>query len=470
VIMNTILNRTFSSDASKKWLRYLIIIGVIFVSIVIGRMGPDFRLLLAMIALPILVLGTLALLRWPPLGLLLVIVASVVIRIEIPPIGIVATVLAGLTGLWIFDMVVRQREIKLVPSPTVAPLIMFTAVTILAFIVGQLPWFSVSQVPIDNQIGGMAIFILSFAAFLLVAHQVRDIRWLKWMTYLFIALSAPAIFVGMRILPAARQINQLLYNAKTVGGSLFWLWLVALSFSQALFNRKLSMRWRIVLGIITLANLSLSLGRNRSWTSGWAPSLVAIGVVIWVARPKWAMPLTMIGLAGLIVAFQPLYNAVFIGDNEYSAVTRLEAWRIMWEIIKVNPILGVGPGNYYNYTVLFPILGWYVEFNSHNNYVDIVAQTGVLGLICFIWFVIVVGRLGWHLRNRVPKGGFTQAYVYACLGALGGTVVAGMLGDWVLPFVYNIGIFGLRSSIMAWLFLGGLVAIDQMVKMKLPLD
>jgi O-antigen ligase len=197
---------------------------------------------------------------------------------------------------------------------------------------------------------------------------------------------------------------------------------------------------------------------------------VALFVIIWVARPKWAMPLTMVGVAALILLFQPIYNSVFIGDNEYSAVTRLEAWRIVGEIIKVNPVLGLGPGNYYNYTLLFPILGWYVEFNSHNNYVDIVAQTGILGLACFIWFVVVTWQLGWRLRKQVPKDGFTQAFVYGTLGGLAGSVAAGMLGDWVLPFVYNIGIFGLRSSIYAWLFLGGLVAIDQIRRAGGSLD
>lgn len=37
-----------------------------------------------------------------------------------------------------------------------------------------------------------------------------------------------------------------------------------------------------------------------------------------------------------------------------------------------------------------------------------------------------------------------------------------MLGDCVLPFVYNIGLIGLRASMLGWLFLGGLVAVERM--------
>jgi hypothetical protein len=71
--------------------------------------------------------------------------------------------------------------------------------------------------------------------------------------------------------------------------------------------------------------------------------------------------------------------------------------------------------------------------------------------------------LGWYLRDRVPAG-FAQAYVYGALGGLVGSLVAATLGDWMLPFVYNIGLSGFRTGILCWLFLGGLVALEQMLK------
>jgi hypothetical protein len=39
-----------------------------------------------------------------------------------------------------------------------------------------------------------------------------------------------------------------------------------------------------------------------------------------------------------------------------------------------------------------------------------------------------------------------------------------MLGDWVLPYVYNITIRGMRAAMLPWLFLGGLLALEQMIK------
>jgi O-antigen ligase len=121
--------------------------------------------------------------------------------------------------------------------------------------------------------------------------------------------------------------------------------------------------------------------------------------------------------------------------------------------------------NYYWYTPLIPILGYHVQFNSHNNYVDIIAQTGIIGLACFFWFAFEVWRVGWGIREKVPDG-FAKAYVIGALGGLVATLVSGMLGDWILPFVYNVGLQGFRSSLIGWLFLGGLIALEGMTQGK----
>jgi len=61
------------------------------------------------------------------------------------------------------------------------------------------------------------------------------------------------------------------------------------------------------------------------------------------------------------------------------------------------------------------------------------------------------------------SGGLANAYVYAVLGGLAGTLVAALLVDWVLPFVYNIGMNGFRGSMLAWIFMGGLVSLEQIL-------
>jgi hypothetical protein len=362
-----------------------------------------------------------------------------------------------LSGLWLLDMVVRQRKISFVPSRPVLPLLALVVSALLALANGQLLWFLfASPAPIGAQIGGTGLFVLAAAAFLLVAHQVRELKWLRHITWAFLFFGV--LFYIARLLPGL-QLGQLFQRGAF--GSLFSLWFSALALGQALFNRELKMTWRVVLAGLAVAGFLTMWFQGRDWASGWAPSLMAIAVLIWLRSWRLALLLAVVGVSAKLALDPNLINDLLAAD-EYSIMTRWAAWEIvLGQIVRVSPILGLGPANYYHYTPLFPILGWYVQFNSHNQYVDLVAQVGILGLACFLWFAWEIGRLGWRLRDRAPHG-FARAYVYGALAGLVGTLAAGMLADWLIPFVYNIGFIGFRSSLWAWMFLGGLVAIEQM--------
>jgi O-antigen ligase len=172
---------------------------------------------------------------------------------------------------------------------------------------------------------------------------------------------------------------------------------------------------------------------------------------------SWRVGLTI--LLGGVLAGIPFIPQVLESES-YSLSTRLEVLPIFWDLIQVNPIFGIGFANYHFYTELFSLRGWYTTFNSHNNYVDIAVQTGLLGLGCFLWFFGQVGVLGWQLRDRVTSG-FAKGYVNGALGGWAAMLLVSALGDWVLPFVYNIGLSGFRVSVMGWFFLGGLVVLER---------
>ena len=444
----------YLTHETQFWLRPLLVIGSLLLSAALAYKGSP-RQLLLVLSLALGIGLVLTFLRWPSLGLILASVAGMIVPF-LGPSGSNVTMLlvALLLALWLLDMVVRQREIRLVSSRTTWSLLAFVVAAILSFGIGQLSWFTfASDAPLGAQLGGLSIVLLSAAAFLLVAHQVRDLRWLSRITWAFLAFAALYVLVRS-VLPefgfATRQLLQPV-------GSLFFIWLVAMAFSQAAFNQELHPGWRFALGGLVLSCLYILFFLKFADKSAWVPAFICIAAI--VGFRSWRAGLALIPLAVLLTWY--LAPEVITSDD-YSISTRFEAWSIMAEIVKTNPIWGLGFANYYWYTPLFPIRGYAVSFNSHNNYVDIVAQTGLVGLTCFLWFLWQVGWLGWRLRDQVPAG-FAQAYVYGALGGLVGTAVVGMFGDWVLPFFYNIGMQGFRSSMLAWLFLGGLVSLEQMV-------
>jgi hypothetical protein len=447
--------------------RILILGGVLIASAIIApRAAMGGRIYMMLVLLVFGALPGLLLLYKPIVGILLIIPAALYAPINIntgtgtrlsAPVVLVTLMVV----LWLLDMLVRQKKIFFINSRSFLPFIILFLVACLSFGVGQLPWFIyASQASITAQIGGLSVFFLSMAAFFLAAHHIQDLRWLKYLTFLFLALGGMYI-IGRLIPPLSIER----YFQRGAHGSLFWLWLVALSTSQALFNTRLKPHWRLVLAALAAATLSVGFFQVRYWASGWVPAMAVVAVMVFLYDWRLGIFATVTAVVLKLVFDPGLLNELLAAD-EYSINTRWVAWEIvLGDIFSVNPLLGLGPSNYYHYTHLFPILGWYVDFNSHNQYVDLLAQIGILGLLAFFWLAWEIGRLGWRLRAKVPEG-FAFAYVNGALAGLVGMLVAGMLGDWVLPFVYNIGLIGLRASLLGWMFLGALVALESIYDNK----
>jgi hypothetical protein len=444
------------------WWRIAIILGVLFLSAYLARQ-PSLTYLAAIVGIS----AFLILLRLPQLGLISL-VAGLFIPFSIgtgsqTPINTTFMLIPALLVIWLAEMI-RQRKFQLAPSPTTLPLLALAASATLSLLAGSMPWnLFASTAPIAAQAGGWAVFAFSVGTFFLMANLVDDQRWLQIMTVFFLAIGG-LYMAGRMGVPPLTALSALMTDMRS-DGSIFWVWLMALAAGQLLFNRKLSPITRVLLALLIAATFYIGFFRARDWASGWFPPLVAVGTILCLR--SWRATL-LVAVVGVFLALLISPHSVIgllqqeTSAESYSLLTRDVARDILLEqVFPLSPIFGLGPANYYWYTPLYSILGWYVKFNSHNNYVDILMQTGIVGLVCFFWVVGTIALLGWRLRKRFA-GDFAQGYVYAGLGGLAGSLVAAWLGDWLLPFVYNIGLNGFRASILAWLFLGGLVALDRL--------
>ncbi len=453
--------------ANLDWVKISLVIVVLLSSAVVGFLPDSLRIFVIAAGaglLAILLLG-----REPGIGFALLIVTSQVIPWGLgtgtnSSVNVSMLLVIGLAGIWVLKIILGLEKFELLPSKTIPPIIIFTFIVLLALLNGQIHWFSVSPAPIRAQIGGAALFLLSFFAFLVLAHQLKNFFWLKVMVWLLIAFCLIYMIGFHFIAERVDAVQTLILTLYTRGatGSVMWVWVASLAFAQAVFNNKLRPFWRIFLlafiGLLLYVRITLAAG----WTSGWLPPVLSLVVILVLGLPRMILVWITGALLGIAVSIQKLIDFI-LKDNEYSVGTRLAAWEILFKIIKVNPILGVGPANYYWYTPLFNIMGYYLQFNSHNNYIDIAAQTGIFGVICFFWFFGAATWVAWQLKNKVPEG-FYYAYVLGCLGGIAGTLLAGFFGDWVIPFTYNVGFTGFRSSMLVWIFVGALVAIENAVK------
>jgi len=448
----------------------LVLIGLVLVSALLTPLlAGDNRMAALVIGAVFGVFGIILLFKWPIIGLASLPVLSLVVPFSINTgsytgINVSALMIILLTGIWLLGMIVKDRQVRLLQYRPMMVSLVFLVVVLVAFGFGQFNWFPTQSAPITAQIGGLMIFLLSICAFWVYAHLVKSIQELQWITWVFFGIGF--LFVYLRVFGFLDPYVEKIFIPDAALGSVFFIWLISLAAGQLLFNQNLAPIWRVLLGIGIGLFFVENMGVARFWVSGWLPVVASLMVMLMITKPRLGLILGGIGLIVLMVVPGLLDNLMNEGDNTYSIVTRLEAWQILLEIIRVSPLLGVGMANYYWYTSMFQILGYRVRFNSHNNYIDIAAQTGIVGVLVYIWLFWEILRLGWRTLAVTPDG-FARAYVIGAIGGLAGTLVAGMLGDWVIPFVYNVGLNGFRASVFAWLFLGGLVAI---AKLYLPVD
>jgi O-antigen ligase len=444
--------------------RVLVVLGALVGSIWAGWSPSPIILIV-----PVAIIATVLLIKRPQIGFVMLVIGSLVVPGGISTgtesrIHAGMIILIGLLALWILDGVIN-RTLTIKAHPTTAPLIVFLIIAVLAFMTGQLDWFlKVDRASIFSQLGGLGLFFLSAAAFWLAAFRIRQVNWLQSVMWVFLALGA--LWVFSQLVPSLGGQIASLYERNSSGatGSVFWVWLMALAFGQALLNKSLPIWIRVALIVLVALSLYITLVITRDWTSGWLPAVVALGMIIWQAFPRYRyIMLVVMGVLMFSKVASNLESFVLTKDNDYSLLTRVAAWGTLWELIRINPILGFGPANYYFYTPLFNILGYTnLNFNSHNNYVDMVAQTGFLGLSAFLWFAWRAGKYTLSLTPRLPEG-FARAYAISVFAGWVGTLVSGMLGDWFLPFVYNVGFAGFRASIFGWIFLGGVITLDRLL-------
>jgi O-antigen ligase len=157
-----------------------------------------------------------------------------------------------------------------------------------------------------------------------------------------------------------------------------------------------------------------------------------------------------------------LYETIYIANRDEGGAQRFELWRTNLQHVANHPLLGMGPAGYAVYNMSYNPED---ARSTHNNYFDVLAQTGVIGFGVFLWMSATFVHLGNQTRRALAgRRDFREAFANATLAGCIGALAAMALGDWLLPFAYNSTIAGFDHASYTWIFLGGMVALHHMVK------
>lgn len=430
------------------------------VGYLVTRPRIDPLLILVTIIVP---MGAFAVLRKIELAFVAMLLSGVFVRFRLPTgtaseIVISLLLCAGTLGLWLVRMLVVEKRLALKPAPTNFPLLAFVATVFVS-----LGWGRIYRDVFVHDIGSPFVSMASAvvmallpATFLLVANLVQDARWLQAMVWLFLVEGLVSLTMTLGIGPAD-IIYRLVFQNRLVWintHGLFSMWYLSFALALALFNRRLHWTWRAALLVYAAGWVYWGFWQRTSWLSGWVPAFAAAAVVAFM-RSKWLFvvlaAVVVIGAGGYYLRTQ------FQRESEVSGFTRLAAYEVNWRVTGKHLLFGTGPAGYASYYMsYFPTEG----MASHNNYVDIIAQTGIIGSLFILWFFGAQVWGSYKLRRRLQnRGDFAESLSVAVLAGTVGCLLAMALGDWLLPFAYTQGIVGFDSAMFNWLFMGSLWAL-----------
>lgn len=183
--------------------------------------------------------------------------------------------------------------------------------------------------------------------------------------------------------------------------------------------------------------LALVLSYSRGAWMGWIAAMVLFGI----AARQWKALLIVLLIAGTSVVMLPALRqrvaSVIKPESDPSLSDRMRLARDAFELGLDHPILGVGYGrgrlkaalrSQYAGTASEGSPVWH----THNVYIELFAETGLLGLGSFIWLVL---STLWHVLRSAAVGPSPQRLVgFAIASSWTAAAVAG-LGD--VPFYHH---------------------------------
>ena len=154
----------------------------------------------------------------------------------------------------------------------------------------------------------------------------------------------------------------------------------------------------------------------------------------------WSLPIAVGSLAGLlilaVVLLEPLRDRilrVFADRQDSSNNFRMNVWMSVFDMIRDRPIFGIGPGNDV-FNKIYPLYQRprYSALSSYSVPLEIVVETGFLGLTTFLWLLLVTFNQGVLQLKRLRDAGDPQGYWL--IGAMAAMV--GLMGHGLVDTVW----------------------------------
>lgn len=395
----------FTLKLPSKWMPLVLIAGVFpFVVLISGNLQ---KILLLLILLDI------------PLKLDIALRSSWVLNYTGEINGYIVSItticLAVLYALWMLEYLVRRDTASMQPirRPSLY-LTLYLAITLLSMVLGYFQILASFKVFMLAQIflfyfyvinnvhsrDGLLFIVVILLLGLILESLIIMLMQVVGQGFTFAGIMGN-IYAGSTTPGGVSRIGGTLISANAAGSYLSLL--LAPAFSIMLTKLKRPYKWLGLIAFICGMIALILTGSRGAWLALFISFLI-FGIVSF--RRGWLdLRIVVIGavigiLIGLVF-FSPIYERIF-GYDAGAAAGRIPQNQVAFQIIKDHPFFGVGANNYpviqQRYLALDPN-NTVFRYAVHNKYLLVWAETGFLGLLFFILFLISTLRQGFKISR-----------------------------------------------------------------------
>jgi putative inorganic carbon (HCO3(-)) transporter len=392
-------------------------------------------------------------------GLLLIVLLGLLPYLSNNQIGIVSTAIAIYwVLLWLGDRASQAIDAATSTwTPIHLPLAVYWAIASIATILSP-----VRKAAIDGWVK-LTIYFIIFACLNRVMRYSSKIPWRSILVGTYLLTTVLVCIYGLRQwllgaedlatwtdptseLAGTTRIYSFLLNPNLLAGYL--LPAIPLGVVGALHWRSWGVKLvSLMVAIVSWQCISLTYSRGGQLGTISEGLLLLVLLAYWWGSqlPRWTIPGLLSGAVGAIAISYVLFPkqrlrflSIFFGRNDSSNNFRLNVWMSVLQMIKKKPILGIGPGNK-AFNLIYPFYQrpGYSALGTYSVPLEITVETGIIGLACYIWFIIVAVQQGWKNFNRLRESRASEGlWIAASLSAMAGLLTQGFVDTvWYRPQV-----------------------------------
>jgi O-antigen ligase len=207
--------------------------------------------------------------------------------------------------------------------------------------------------------------------------------------------------------------------------------------------------------VVGLPTLALSLNRGGMVAFAAAGVLWLLGRTTWRPSRRFVLAV-LVGVLVLVMIvpglsdyFGRTLEAISVGDTQYVTSSRDLIWAGAMRYLQEPQHLFVGGGLMdYSYRIA-EYASLKTQYTAHNGYLQVLLESGLLGLLCVSWLHLVVLRRVWRARRAD-----------GAVGALASAVLLGFAALAVVNITGTVGGIADTHSGMLWFASGYVIVSD----------